>query len=111
MPTSTQRVVRELPPLWLNSIFGLAFGPVVGLTFTGKTLKLVLTNETTLVRTVLTPPTLTVGGTVATFLQTAAWTAATLTLGWYEVHLWVDGEHFADLRFEAVPPTGGTYSP
>lgn len=109
--TNQSRVVRELPPLWLNSQFGLAFGPITGFNFNGKQLRLVLTNETTLDRTVLTTPTLSSSDTVATFLEDSAWTIANLTEGWYEVHFWVDDEHFAAVRFEAVEPTGGNYSP
>lgn len=99
-------------PLWLDTAFRVAFGPVPGWTFAGKALHLTLTHVETGVTHgdfIAGDFTLSDSDTVARIVKDDQWVSAQLEPGWYECHFWVENhnDHWAAFVFEALEPAGG----
>lgn len=103
----------QLPPLPLNSGFGLEFARDSAPGYAGLSLRLIVDNAATGARAVLTEADAAVsgGGLVVTFAKPVAWTAATLPPGEYVALLFVNGTYECGVAFACVLPPAGSYTP
>jgi hypothetical protein len=114
MPAVSEPSLVNLPPLPLNSAFGVEFVRSEAPGYTGLPLMLALDNLDTGTRVTLTEADATVsggGGLTVTFAKNQAWTATSLNEGRYTGLLFVNGTYEAGVRFDAWISAAGEVTP